>query len=301
MARFLRHLLPLLSPSFVPSKSQKVITKIISDLDTYSPFRQHGPSLANAREKIYADIDQLASVDGVGFFNILAFRGVFFGSPFAKSKHYRWFHSLEDWEHFQDAIKNDTEVKKYKGEVYYVKKNCYGQTQIGRKLSLLSSYWDQRLEWNNTFNKPEKPTIMEVFQWLVSRVIDIRTTKSSTKFRNIGHLTALLICGDIVEAGVLSMPSAHEWAEVIAKVGKGGKAGMEACGLVEERCDLGEFCAAFVSLDQALQIELGADEKEAMGYNVIMLEHALCKISRITNRGISKEILYSEIDNSVTC
>ena len=76
--------------------TENVITKVCSNLDSYLPFRQHAPSLANARRVIYADVNQLASDDGVGFFNVLAFRGVFFGSPFATSDHCQWFNSLDD-------------------------------------------------------------------------------------------------------------------------------------------------------------------------------------------------------------
>ena len=52
------------------------------------------------------------------------------------------------------------------------------------------------------------------------------------------------------------MPSAKEWADSIAKMGKGSKAGMEKCGLVGYGCSREEFCMAFSSLDQALEGEL---------------------------------------------
>jgi hypothetical protein len=272
--KFLRRLFPILSPYFVPPQDDKLISKIVSNLDFYLPFRQHGPSLKKARQEIYADLDRLASEDGIGFFNILAFRGVFFGSPFAQSPRYRWFNSLSDWEHFRDSGKGKGD---HNGEEYYVKKTCYGQSQSGRQLSLLPSYWEKRLLWNNLFNKSEKPTMTQVFRWLTSQD---KTTKTTT-FPNIGNLTALLICGDLVEAGILPMPSAKEWAESIDKMGKGSKAGMEKCGLVGKGSKREEFCMAFSSLDQALQAELSQEEKVAMGYNIVMLEHALCKIQRI--------------------
>lgn len=280
--KFLRRLLPILSPSFVPPKDDEVITKVISNLDYFLPFRQHAPSLKNARRVIYADVDRLASDDGIGFFNILAFRGVFFGSPFAQSDRYRWFKSLTDWEHFRDAGKG--KANNYNGEEYYVKKSCYGQSQKGRELSLLSSYWDQRLLWNDLFNISPKPNITQVFRWLTSRHMvtdNTGTNKLTTLFANIGDLTALLICGDLVEAGILDMPSASEWARSIDKMGKGSKAGMEICGFVGSGGGRDQFCTAFASLDQVLQTTLEEEEKEAMGYNVIMLEHALCKIKRI--------------------
>ena len=106
----------------------------------------------------------------------------------------------------------------------------------------------------------------------------------------------LLICGDLVEANILPMPSASEYAKSVVKMGKGSKDGMEICGLVEKRGSLEQFCAAFASLDQALQNELSEEERKAMGYNVIMLEHTLCKIKRILGSGITEEVLYSEIE-----
>ena len=125
--------------------------------------------------------------------------------------------------------------------------------------------------------------------------MDNQTKKMTTLFSNIGDLTALLICGDLVEAGVLPMPSTREWVESIAKMGKGSKAGIETCGFVGKSCSQDEFCTEFTLLDRALQTELREEEKEAMGYNIIMLEHALCKINRIISASITEEILYSEI------
>jgi hypothetical protein len=280
--KFLRRLLPILSPPSIPPENDKVITKVNSNLDFYLPFRQYAPSLKNARRVIYADIKGLASDDGIGFFNILAFRGVFFGSPFAQSPRFRWFNSLSDWEHFRESGKG--KANNHKGEEYYVKKNCYGQSQKGRELSLLSSYWDLRLQWKVKFGVSDQNeiTVGQVYPWLTSSIkSDDDTKKTTTLFPNIGKLTALLICGDLVEAGILSMPSTRDWAESINKMGKGSKAGMEKCGLVKSNCSGEEFCTAFASLDKALQTELSEEEKKAMGYNIIMLEHTLCKIKRI--------------------
>ena len=74
--RFLRHLLPIILDSPMTLKAGKVMCKVNEDLDFYLPFRRHAPSLANARRTIYADTNRLANEDGVGFFNVLAFRGV---------------------------------------------------------------------------------------------------------------------------------------------------------------------------------------------------------------------------------
>ena len=166
----------------------------MSDLDFYLSFCRHAPSLANARREIYANIDQFPGEDGASFFNVLAFHGIFLGSPFAQSNQFRWFNTLSDWKKFQ--LEN-SEVAKNLGkdveeEKYYVKKICYGQTLKDHSTELLQGYWNQHLLWSTNFNKPSKPTITEVYKWL-----------KSSSFHNIGGLTALLICGDLIEAGIL--------------------------------------------------------------------------------------------------
>jgi len=267
-----------------------VITKTRSDLDFFLPFRRHAPSLANAQREIYADLDRLTSSTGVGLFNVLAFRGVFFGSPFAQSDRFQWFDRFEDWVRFTIDEKKEATKDGRNEEKYYVKRNCYGRTQKDRSTKLLKGYWNQRELWNDMFNRPTPPTAEEVYRWLIA------SDAGETRFRNIGSLTALLICGDLIEAGVVPTPSPREFGELIFKVGKGAKDGMAKFGLVKKGADGEEICEAFVSLDLALQRELTEEEKEAMGYNIIMLEHTLCKIKRLTSRGVSMRSILLDIN-----
>jgi len=287
----------MLSPSFVPGPtSGKIVNRVFSNLDFFFPFRQHAPSLANARREIYADVNRFPGENGAGFFNVLAFRGVFFGSPFAQSDRYQWFNTFNDWEKFrmegiEIAKSHDNNGNE---ETYYVKRNCYGQTQTERSTELLSRYWNQRLLWSAEFNKPTKPSITEVHKWLKKRVT-VNSENAVTLFRNIGDLTALLICGDLIEADVLQMPTAHEWGGLIHSLRMGAKSAMEMLGLTSKQANKLEVSKAFTSLDLALQQELEEEEKAAMNYNVVMLEHALCKIKRLTSRGITMDEILQEI------
>jgi len=168
---------------------------------------------------------------------------------------------------------------------YYVNPGCYGQSQKKRKLKLLDTYWEQRLEWNDKINQPIKPLIGDVFNWLKGR------TNGVNLFPNIGALLAMLLCGDLVEAGILPMPSVKEWATLIHGLKKGAITGMEIYGLTQKKCKVVDFYTSFALLDQVLQRELRMDEKEMMGYNIIMLEHTLCKIKCLTLRLLKKVIL----------
>jgi hypothetical protein len=178
------------------------------------------------------------------FFNVLAFRGVFFGWPFAQSNRYRWFDSLHDWKLFH-ATEED-EAKKYgSDDDYYVNKHCYGQSQTTCNLSLLDSYWPQCKWWNSTFNQQRTPTVKEVYAWLLTSemVIDQTTQKKkkTSVFWNSRSLTALLICGDLVEANILPMPTANQWGKLIVEVGKGAQAGMEMFGFVQKDCSVERY------------------------------------------------------------
>ena len=74
------------------------------------------------------------------------------------------------------------------------------------------------------------------------------------------------------------MPSASGLYELIFKVGNGGEAEMEMLGLVGEGVGKKDFS----SLDNYIESELGEKSKEAMGYNVVMLEQTLCKMKCLT-------------------
>ena len=216
--------------------------------------------------------------DGVGFFNILAFRGVFFGSPFAQSSQFRWFESIQDWESFRKAELENVLSVYPDEEAYYVKKNCYGSPQKERSVKLLSRYWDERHSWSLKFNETEQvmPTMESCYNFLMSKNDGI------SKFYNIGPLTALLICGDLVEAGVIPMPSSYDLGQLIYKIGRGAKDGMIVLGLVNGDVTCEDFSNAFSSLDTFIASSLDSEVKKACGYSVVMLEHTLCKIKRLT-------------------
>ena len=70
---------------------------------------------------------------------------------------------------------------------------------------------------------------------------------------------------------------------------------MQMLGLIGKKASRVEVTDAFTSLDRCLQLELEEDEKVAMNYNVIMLEHTLCKIKRLTAGGIELGSILQEI------
>jgi hypothetical protein len=167
-------------------------------------LHHHSPSLKNARCVIYADMNQSPGPDSVDFFNVLAFHGIFFGLPFAQSNCYWRFNTYSEWTEFkaQGVERARQQGPGGKKEEYYVKKSCYGQSQTHCHTNLLEKYWDQHLLWDARFPKLTKPLITEVYKWLIkSNTINGKHVKV---LKNIGTLTALLICGDLIEADVVA-------------------------------------------------------------------------------------------------
>ena len=91
---------------------------------------------------------------------------------------------------------------------------------------------------------------------------------------NIGSLTAILIIGDLVNAGVLPMPSPLEWGKFIEKVSKGGLDVLIMLGLIDEDMTVPQ---AFADLVAFVNHVLTSEEKSAMTYDVLTGEHSLCK------------------------
>jgi len=199
-----------------------------------------------------------------GIFNVAAFRGVFYGSSFALQD-LRWFGDLSDWnKHYLEAAQDDKEG-------YFVKGNCYGPNQPNQKTTVMENYWEIAQRWPKVLQsgKDNPNELMAYFKNLP----------------NVGDLSALLMLGGLVECGFLGMLDAGIMGSlVVAAVDKGGKAGLQLLGLVGSESEAPDVTSAFEDLHQQIMRELNEERRSLIGYNVIMLEHAICKYKRLVGR-----------------
>jgi hypothetical protein len=91
----------------------------------------------------------------------------------------------------------------------------------------------------------------------------------------------MLLIGDFIEAGVIEMPSASSWAEFVTAVDKGGLKGLQNLGLLESNASSANVQMAFIGLHNYIIHTISQKNLELMGYNVVMLEHGLCKMNRV--------------------
>ena len=172
-----------------------MLKKIAGRTDFYLPFRSLAPTILKAKQTILSDCNRLSTREGI--FNLVAFRGVFYGSEFARDT-LCWFNSYEEWLEFK---RNSN-----KEESYFVKKTAYGRAQKYRDTNNLKMYWDNAGKWDQFLSNNPNRDISALHNFFV------------LNFHNIGDLSALLIIGDLLESGFLPMVDAHVMGKLVTKV-----------------------------------------------------------------------------------
>lgn len=273
---YLQNLKPLLIEGFATHTASDNRTRrlVATRPDFLLPFRQKAPTIEKALNTIYSDPDRLLTPEGL--WNILSFRGATYGSLYAKYD-LEWFNSYSEWdEYYQTSTKTKNDQK----EQYFVNICAYGFNNKHRTIKNISQYWTERGRWTSFIQS--RPKIEEMFKFL--NQVHKKEHGGKKVFQNIGSLTALLVCGDLVEVGILEMPSIEEWASLIYKVGKGATRGLQCLALLGDTFTKDQVINAFKELDTFLQEKLSNEDREVMGYSIIMLEHSLCKFTRILEK-----------------
>lgn len=279
------------------------IKKICLNPDFHLPFRECAPTRQKVKRTVYGNKDTLRTADG--FWTVLAHRGVFYGSSFERESNV-YFKSYVEWQRLRSVID--------KPDSYFTNMGAYGSAISQRTLNRLPEYRDDCGAWMEFLERQEDGELLSmksVYDFLTSSRPNInegkalfqdhhnrKQSRQSTRYNEhgaeiddrksvplffgIGPLIALLICGDLVMAGLIRMPSKQEMGFLIADVGKGAKAGLEKLGLIGPSASKTDICNAFVAVCDYLEEHFTTDEKNLIGYNVVMVEHGLCKYSRLT-------------------
>jgi hypothetical protein len=138
-------------------------------------------------------------------------------------------------------------------KTYFVNSTAYGPANHHRMLELIEKYWSLRHEWidfsTNKFNG-----IMSLFFFLSSQFIEPEVINNfanynpkeekkklkqqnhgknpSPNFPNIGKLAVLLICGDLVNVGVVEKLTIEQMARLMFDVDKGAILGLQHLGII---------------------------------------------------------------------
>ncbi|TDL13761.1 hypothetical protein BD410DRAFT_846641 [Rickenella mellea] len=272
---FMRDLYPILYKD--PNSYSDLCNHVVMDIDKYSPFRELAPSRAMIlTSPCYA---HPAIYTRLGFFNALVFRAITYGADFLRKDKAKYFLSAID---FQSQV----DLNRLKGgdrshNKYFCRANAYGNA-TNRSLANVPLLWDKSDLWEN-FIRPyhtahELVPFHAMQQWILK-----------AKFKGVGDLTAFLLAGDLMYANVVSAPSPDSIGSTIIRFGKGPFSALKRLQVIGSKLTPGaEFAdedspqvQAFVQLYHAVGELLLEREMELIGgFDVIIFEHTLCKMSR---------------------
>ena len=123
---------------------------------------------------------------------------------------------------------------------------------------------------------------------MVSKNKNKRNPLEYNTFYQVGLLARLLIAGDLAYAGVIPKPTIEEMGRMIALVNKGALTGLARLGLLNlpkkgTKLSKDEVTVAFKVVYEYLSNNLTQEEQDIMGIDTIVIEHSLCKLTRVSH------------------
>ncbi len=283
---FILELSPLVATSSPPTQLTPLQKLVLSDMDRYSPFREHGPS----RQRVTSAGGPFHSlnINKPGAFpSALAFRGLLFSSWILRHRTYGLFEDINDWQAFLDIEGYDPSDKQ-STKRFFVER-AYGTPQHNRTLhaaTYAKIYFEKQPEWRILQNAhaDEVVPFMEFLNWSQEKTgwfDDDGFKHSGGRFPLIGPLTGYLLAADLAYAGAVMHPTIQEVGGIIRRNGLGSLGGLVSLNQVADKgVGVGAVEDAVARCFLALSENLCDEVRAMIGFDAIMLEHALCKYGR---------------------
>jgi hypothetical protein len=312
---YLKMLLPIARDGLTQhlNSSEKLVSQVANRPDHLIPFRECAPTRDKARQTVYSGL-----ADGISperFWSILVHRGVFYGAPFARD-HGGHFSSLQEWTTYLEEECSERTKEYFVSPCAYGPSNRYRDIKLIPQYWELRDTWTTFYEerftgFTSLFSflcSEDDPDLVEDLDtykpavgrgkkpvarkkkkaggWLRRKKlqensIEDEDVSDKPKFPNIGPLTALLICGDLAMAGFVEKPTVKQMAKLIFCLEKGALLGLERLGLVPPKATFEEVLTCFSFLYDYLDANLSHEDKLLIHFDVITLEHGLCKYTHL--------------------
>lgn len=268
-----------------PTKFQTVL---MERMDFLYPFRELAPSRIRALQPEGPFTPERARTDE-GMFSGLACRGATFGTDFM-FQYPIFFHDIQD---FRDAKQLATdehiaETGKTPPKIFFCDDAAFGPSNFRRTIEVVEKYAQSlaRFSWAEKFQDRVQVPFLECWDWLRGDT----NVKDEKRFPVLGPLASYLLTADLSYTGAVVAPTVDEIATVIWDLNKGAVAGLEELNLIplrteseggtKARADKDNVRRAVKVLFKRLERLLPEEMKTAVGFDVIVLEHSLCKFSR---------------------
>jgi hypothetical protein len=235
--------------------------------DKKLPFRELAPSRMRILQP-GGPFDPAHVSTPHAFFSAIVFRAITFGTRFLQEQT-TMFQSLEEYRQLCAQLKDS-------GDSYFEDCNAYGAwTQPCRPFA--EEYWKAARDpkFNYWLTAPELIPFTDLY-----KLFDKSKYAQKTKvFPGLGPLKSYLLAADYALAGKAQLPTKEELGKIIHYIGKGARTGLMYMGL---DCSTAENTASsFGSVVDALEATLAVDRKLQMQFSPMIVEHVLCKLSRL--------------------
>ncbi|KAI0710492.1 hypothetical protein C8Q76DRAFT_694604 [Earliella scabrosa] len=168
-----------------------------------------------------------------------------------------------------------------------------GRPKISARVTVeyVARYFEFEAEWTQLVNKHSgKPVPFEVFfLWTQGKVKKAPDSSGQRCFRHIPHpphlgkLAGYLLTADLV-ADKVQMPTMAELARIIHHNAMGSFCALQSAGLMPEHASEQEVLEALGTVHACLMDVLPRSSRDYVGYDLILLEHLLCKYQRTLSK-----------------
>ena len=260
------------------------------EMDFRCPLRESAPSRAIVRSHFTATTTPTVA----GIFSALVFRLITYNSEALRrtdpTMRKVLFHDLLEWNDYMGYLRNAFEDQP---EEFFCNPRAIGSRPLKRSPAHAVQYWEvAHILHAQLCLSSEAPTFSGCRNVLSA-------LKRKHSIPQLGTLTAYLLLTDLVYATVVEMPTAEEVAQFMYEFWKGGIRGLQILGYLpypnanasKVRTEALEVVvAAFSQFCEDVSQLLTEEENQKMGWNPIIAEHTLCKISRCYDRHLWSSI-----------
>lgn len=260
---------------------------LLDNLDFLLPQRELAPCRRAVSPQFTRDIMKTPN----GLFSILIFRLIAYRTqPFLTMPDLERrvvFNSLEDWEIYLEQLKERFGEQPL--DCYCNWRAFEGQTQTGRVLENAALYWDvaEHCAWSKHFVGNNQLLFKECM-----KVLSKLKTSDKKGVPQLGPLAQFFITDDLVYAGLVTLPTPEELAPYLQKLNAGGVKGLrmlEYCSSssCNSKPPLEKLVPAFLAFYNDIDARLSTEEKSAMGWDTLVAEHMLCKMTRVKKHWVT--------------
>jgi hypothetical protein len=235
------------------------------DRDKYSAIREAAPSRLRMQE-----LDGPFSTERLrtraGFFSALVYRGVIYNS---KALHQHscpvFFSSLQHFTQYRDRIAQSD----------LCNQSAYGTPIAHLGAHNAEAYWDHSALWMEFLSKypNDKPNFWELRSFIAQ----------TSQF---GPLLSYLLAVDYAYAGLVEAPSSEDLGREVFRMSRGGYRGIQYLGLFSRSLTEHDFQETFHDLFRRANEIFTQEEKNGLGWDLFVFEHALCKLCRAMYHGV---------------